>query len=342
MEILKKIEEKAKELGIPEFGIVKPEPVPFIERYKKILERKDMGDLFYLKKIEERENPEKIFSGLKSIIAFLFPYPFDKSEALKIEKYKVAQFSYGLDYHKKIKEKLKIISKEIKGRCKILCDTSPFLEKPYGAKAGLGFLGKNTLLINEKFGSAINLGFILTEIDLPEKTKVIKKSCGNCNKCIEVCPTQALSEQYILDPKMCISYLTMEAKEIPEEPRERWGYIYGCDICQAVCPYNYNLKKYPDDEKSEYKRISKERLEKNLKIVDNEVIDFYIKQEKIFPLNLELKNNIFKIIKKEKNVLYFDGRNFLNLNEKKNEELKNFFSKIQIIKKNKPFEIYIN
>lgn len=340
LEILSRIEKLSSDLGIPFFAVVKPKPVPLFEKYEKIIKEIELGDLIYLKKIEERKNPEKIFENIKSIIAFLFPYNFKKEKALNLKKYKVAQYSIGEDYHKKIKEKLKIIAKNLNGKYKIICDTSPFLEKPFGLKGGLGFMGKNTLLINKIFGSAFNLGFILTNIEIPEKILNFSGDCGSCKRCIEVCPTGAIEEPYFLNPLKCISYLTIEVKNIPEMPKERWGYIYGCDLCQAVCPYNENLADKGEEKKFSFERISKERLEENKKIVEEEKIDFYIKKEEnFFPLNPNIKRNLKKILKVGK--YYFNGKDFEGLEKNLNLKLKNFFFSLSIIGEGKAFEFML-
>ncbi len=340
LEILLKIEKLSKDSGIPFFAVVKPKPVPLIEKYENIIKKINLGDLNYLKKIEERKNPEKLLEGLKSIIIFLFPYNFKKEKALNLKKYKIAQYSYGGDYHRKIKEKLKIIAKELGGKSKIVCDTSPFLEKPFGFKGGLGFMGKNTLLINKIYGSAFNLGFILTDVKIAEKILKFNGSCGSCKRCIEVCPTGAIEKPYFLNPLKCISYLTMEAKKGPDEPKERWGYIYGCDLCQAVCPYNEDLREIKKDENFSLERISKERLEENKKIVEREKIDFYIKKEEnFFPLNPSVKLNLKKILNKGR--YFFNGEDFENLEKDLNLKLKNIFFALNIVEKDKAFEIVL-
>jgi len=340
LEILSKIENVSKDLGIPLFAVVRHKPIPFADEYKKILKEINLGDLNYLKKIDERENPEKIFQNLKSIIAFLFPYNFKKENVLNLKKYKIAQFALGDDYHKKIKEKLQIVAKELRGKAKVICDTSPFLEKPFGFKGCLGFIGKNTLLINKIYGSAFNLGFILTDLEIPEKKLNFEGNCGDCKRCIEVCPTGAIERPYFLNPLKCISYLTIEAKEIPKEPKERWGYIYGCDLCQAVCPYNENLKEIEGKEGFSIERISKKRMEENKKIVDGEKIDFYLKQgNNFFPINPSLKLNLKKFLKKGR--YYFNGKDFEDLEEDLNLKLKNFFFNLRIIEKERHFEFML-
>lgn len=339
MNIISKIEEKTKELGIPLFGITNPYPVPFSDNYKNVLKKISLGDLVYLKSSKEREKPEILLDGLKSIIAFLFPYNFNSRKALSLKKSKIAQFALAGDYHKKIRNKLKEISKIIPGKNKIICDTSPFLEKPYGFKAGLGFIGKNTLLINKTFGSAFNLGFILTDLELPEKKENINGDCGECKRCIEVCPTGAIEKPYILNPLKCISYLTIEAKKIDSELKERWGFIYGCDLCQAVCPYNKDS--IYEKEKIEIERISKKRFEENIKIVEKEKNDFFIKQgKKYFPLNPKLKKELFEILNEKKQFFCFNGERFEDLTDYLDKSLKNFFSKLQIINLKKPFFFY--
>lgn len=340
MNIISKIEEKAKELGVPLFGITSPRPVPLIDNYKNVLKKISVGDLVYLKKLKERERPEILLDGLKSIIAFLFPYNFNSKKALSLKKFKIAQFALSGDYHKKIKNKLKEISKIILGKNKIICDTSPFLEKPFAYKAGLGFIGKNTLLINKDFGNTFNLGFILTDLELPEKKENINGDCGECKRCIEVCPTGAIEKPYILNPLKCISYLTIEAKKIDFKLKQRWGFIYGCDLCQAVCPYNKDSI-YEIKEDIEIERISKDRFEENIKIVEKEKIDFFIKQEKkYFPLNPKLKKELFEILNEKEQFFFYNGKIFEGLSKNLNESLKKFFSKLQIINLKKPFFFY--
>lgn len=340
LEILSKIELITKEEDIPFFSITKVKSPIFFEKYKKIVNKLDPQTLPYLRKFKERENPENIFPEARSIISFIFPYFFDKKNVLNLEKNKIAQFARGEDYHKRIRKKLKKISKEISQNCKILCDSGPFLEKVYGFMGGLGFIGKNTLLINNIYGSAFNLGFILTDKELPEKFLNFKGNCGNCKRCIEVCPTGALEEPFFLNPSKCISYLTMEAKSIPSEPEERWGYIYGCDLCQAVCPFNENLKN-ENFKGFSIQRISEERMKKNIEIVEKEKMEVYIKQEeKYFPLNPALRTDLKKILKK--GVYFFNGREFEGLDMERKFKLYSFFSKISLIDIKSPFEIFIN
>lgn len=339
MNIISKIEEKTKQLDIPLFGIANVYPVPFIDKYKKVLKKFQLSDLKYLEKYKERERPEILLDGLKSIIAFLFPYNFNSKKALSLKKFKIAQFALSGDYHKKIKNILKEISKILPGKNKIICDTSSFLEKPYGFKAGLGFIGKNTLLINETFGSAFNLGFILTDLELPEKKENINGDCGECKRCIEVCPTGAIEKPYILNPIKCISYLTIEEKKIDFKLKQRWGFIYGCDLCQAVCPYNKDS--IYEKEEIEIERISRKRFEENIKIVEKEKIDFFIKQgKKYFPLNPKLKKELFEILNEEEQFFFYNGNIFEKLPKNLNESLKKFFSKLQIINLKKPFFFY--
>ncbi|MEJ5166935.1 MAG: QueG-associated DUF1730 domain-containing protein [Thermoanaerobaculia bacterium] len=340
LEVLSRIEEKAEEEGIQFFGVVKAQRVPLFEKYKNLVENFSIKELQYLKKIRERENPENIFPSVKSIMAFLFPYPFDRTNSLNLKKNKIAHFALGDDYHKKIKKKLKNITKEIPGNCRILCDTSPFLEKPYGAKAGLGFMGKNTLLINKIYGSAFNLGFILTEYVFEEKILNFKGSCGDCKRCLEVCPTGALEKPYFLNPEKCISFLTMEAKEIPAEPKERWGYIYGCDLCQAVCPFNEDLI-FEKGEELCLPRVPEERLKENIKIVEKERIEVFIRQKDFyFPLNPVLRFELKSILKE--GVYYFNGFNFEGVPGGKKGKLIEFFSNLSLVERDKPFEIFVN
>lgn len=203
------------------------------------------GDMSYMERnLEKRVDPAALVPGSKSVISLAYNYftpDLPEAESLKISTY-----AYGRDYHKVLKKKLKalwtLIRKELApdAQARYFVDSAPVMERQWAARAGLGWPGKNTLLIHPKHGSWFFLAEIITDLDL-EYDEPIHDHCGTCTRCIEACPTQAIAPAgYELDARRCISYLTIETqKDIPDElSRHMEGYIFGCDICQQVCPWN--------------------------------------------------------------------------------------------------------
>ncbi|MCC2645812.1 MAG: queG [Burkholderiales bacterium] len=218
------------------------------------LNHKFHGSMEYLaKNTHLRFNPEILHEGTLSIICVKAPYltkpvHSHKNRLSDINKAYVSSYALGRDYHKVLRKKLKEYSVwiteylsqyDFKFEYRVFTDSAPILEVELAKNAGLGFRGKNTLLLNKTQGSMFFLGEIFTNVPLiPGKPAT--SHCGSCTKCIEVCPTRAFVSPYILDAKKCISYLTIENKEsIPEEYRKAIGNrIYGCDDCQLFCPWN--------------------------------------------------------------------------------------------------------
>ena len=198
----------------------------------------------------KRAHPENSLPGAKSIISLVINYyhPEDPKPADRLVG-KVAKYAYGTDYHKVIEKKLKRLATFIqetagpRTRVKTYVDTGPILEKAFAKEAGLGFFGKNTNIITKEFGSFVFLASLITNLEL-EADAPHTGSCGSCRICIDACPTGALLGNYQIDARRCIAYLTIESKEeIPEELKEGVGeWVFGCDICQDVCPYNYRAK----------------------------------------------------------------------------------------------------
>lgn len=203
------------------------------------------GMKWFEKTIEKRIDPSLVLSNAKSIIIFGLNY-YIKIEHLNDKSSgKISKYALSKDYHNVMDKKLQSMTDFLKsvhpqGSYLFYSDTGPIMEKVLAQKAGLGWIGKNTNLINRKNGSFFFLGCIVTDIEL-----VYDKSetghCGSCTKCINSCPTQAIKEPYILDSNKCISYLTIEYKgaEIPSEFKGKFSeWVFGCDICQDVCPWN--------------------------------------------------------------------------------------------------------
>lgn len=193
---------------------------------------------------DKRLDPTKLVPGAKSVISLVYNY-YTEDTQVDTDAPQIAMYAYGKDYHKVVKKKLKNLLQrlreafgEIDGRCFV--DSAPVMERQWAALSGLGWQGKNTLLINKKKGSYFFLAEVICDLQLASDHPV-DDHCGTCTKCIDACPTDAISEEgYLLDSNRCISYLTIERKDqIPEEFEGKMAnWMFGCDICQTVCPWN--------------------------------------------------------------------------------------------------------
>jgi epoxyqueuosine reductase len=255
MNLSEQIRNYAYSLG---FSIVKIIPAdPSFEDgkyFEEWLKNDYAGELEYMKKTpEKRFYPEKILPGAKSIICFAMNYYQPLPCPDNPEFGRVARYAWGKDYHSVIEKKLKKIRKYILENTeakiqnfKLYTDAGPFLERSYAAKARTGFIGKNTALITKDFGSWVLLSEIITtlKLDYDFSDKKYFGECGECTKCIDSCPTKAIIKPYLIDARRCISYQTIEnKKEIhPEIMKKMGNRIFGCDICQEVCPHNCRAK----------------------------------------------------------------------------------------------------
>lgn len=244
------VKHKAKELGFDFCGISKARKLDEEEsNLESWLSKGFHGKMAYMENhFDKRLDPTKLVPGAKSVISLLYNY-FPEEEP-KSSTYKIAKYAYGEDYHFVIKDKLRIfydfLKKEIgniNGR--VFVDSAPVMERQWAAKSGLGWLGKNTLLINKDQGSYFFLAELILDLEL-ESDGPMKDYCGTCTKCIDACPTDAIVDARLLDASKCISYLTIELKEaIPEEFKGKYkNWVFGCDICQDVCPWNRFSKKH--------------------------------------------------------------------------------------------------
>ncbi|MCF8296534.1 MAG: tRNA epoxyqueuosine(34) reductase QueG [Saprospiraceae bacterium] len=255
------IKEKATKIGFSACGISKAkiltDEIPRIEKWHN---KGYSGDLSYMKRYSDiRPNPDKLLEGSKSIISLTINY-YPKQLIPETDNYIIAKYSYGKDYHKVIKKMLNSLAlfiseqiPEMKYRCFV--DAVPLFEKSWARHSGLGCIGKNTLLIT-KSGSFNFIGEIITDIVLDYDETFNEDLCGKCTKCIDACPTNALVEPRVLDVNRCISFNTIEAKEDFEIKLnvDFGGRIFGCDICQDVCPWNKNpipttIKEFEPSEK---------------------------------------------------------------------------------------------
>ncbi len=241
-----KLKEKAKIEGFALSGIASIPGSSRINLRTKALERwlenNYHSDMKWME-AERRKNIESILKGAKSVLAVGYNYMSEKRQ--KNSKFKIGKFGQGEDYHKVIYKKLKNLGKWINSQIphcnwKICVDTSPLLEKAWAEESGLGWIGKNSNLINKSYGSWLTLGFMLLTEDL-EPDKPAKSLCGKCEKCITKCPTDAITEPFVINSDLCIAYHTIENRNqtIPKKIEKNLnGWIAGCDICQDVCPWN--------------------------------------------------------------------------------------------------------
>ncbi len=239
------IKAEAKRLGFEACGIVKAEPLYEAGDFLlKWLEKNYHAGMKYMENnFEKRVNPTELVEGTESIIVVLMNY--FPPHRQKPEVPQVAQFAYSVDYHYIIKSKLTLLLNFIQlkypqTKARAFVDSAPVFEKILAQKAGLGWIGKNTMLINKNIGSHGLLGELFVNIELETDDCESPNFCGNCNRCIAVCPSGALEAPFSLNSNKCISYFNIENKdEIPENIQKRiTNQLFGCDECMKVCPYN--------------------------------------------------------------------------------------------------------
>ncbi|MCK4526984.1 tRNA epoxyqueuosine(34) reductase QueG [candidate division WOR-3 bacterium] len=243
------IKEKAREIGFDLVGVTNLSPSVYQEEYMDYLKKGMNADMYYLKKTAgKRLDPQENFQWAKSVVVVglnyyqgLFPDPREGEVC-------ISRYAMGRDYHYVLSEMLKNLSEfslsQTKAkRAKYYTDTGPLLEKELAERAGLGWTGKNTLLITERFGSWVFLGELLLDIELEPDPPLIDR-CGDCHLCLTTCPNEALISPYRLDSTRCTAYLTVENHgELPDWfPLADNPYIFGCDICQDVCPFNEDIE----------------------------------------------------------------------------------------------------
>lgn len=239
------IKEEAKRLGFESCGIAKAEFLELEARNLETFLKKGLhGEMRYLENhFDKRLDPRLLLDGAKSIISLSFNYYPEKQQISNT--YKIAKYAYGDDYHEVLKNKLKELIYLIETKIGVVngrafVDSAPVMERTWAQRSGLGWIGKNTLLLQKKKGSFHFLAELILDLDLAYDTPFTNNFCGNCTKCIDACPTDAISENGYLNANRCISYLTIELKnEIPAEFKFKMdNWIFGCDVCQDVCPWN--------------------------------------------------------------------------------------------------------
>ncbi|RZS95645.1 tRNA epoxyqueuosine(34) reductase QueG [Cecembia calidifontis] len=241
------IKTQAKSLGFDFCGIAKAE---FLEEEAPKLEawlhENYHGKMAYMANhFDKRLDPTKLVDGAKTVVSLIYNYFPEKKLPEKEEDFKIAKYAYGQDYHHVIKDKLKRLLEilrdeigEFGGRAFV--DSAPVMERQWAQKTGIGWLGKNSLLLNRQMGSFFFLAELIIDLEVTADPPMVKDYCGTCTRCIDACPTDAIVQPGVVDGSKCISYFTIELKEeIPQDVKGKFeNWVFGCDICQDVCPWN--------------------------------------------------------------------------------------------------------
>jgi epoxyqueuosine reductase len=239
------IKQHARSLGFDLVGVAPAEVSKYRAYFAEWLANGSAGEMGYLhRRFDERTDPATYCPGARSIICVAMNYHVPLDPPAEQETGRIARYALGDDYHELIKDRLHALADWIRQRCpdaqtRAAVDTAPVMEKEISARAGVGWVGKNTCIIHPQVGSWLLLGEVITTLDLPADEPAVDR-CGTCRRCIDACPTGAITAPYQLDARKCISYLTIEHRaDIANEFHAPIGdWLYGCDICQDVCPWN--------------------------------------------------------------------------------------------------------
>ncbi|UCS94794.1 tRNA epoxyqueuosine(34) reductase QueG [Echinicola marina] len=251
------IKHLAKDLGFEYCGIAKAE---FLEEEAPKLEawlnRNYHGEMGYMANhFDKRLDPRQLVEGAQTVVSLIYNYYPEEKLPEESEHYKIAKYAYGKDYHFVIKDKLKTFLERLKesignieGRAFV--DSAPVMERQWAQKSGLGWQGKNSLLLNRKMGSFFFLAELIIDLEASPDAPITKDFCGSCTRCIDACPTDAIVQAGVVDGSKCISYFTIELKdELPSSMKGKFeNWMFGCDICQDVCPWNRFSKPHQEKE----------------------------------------------------------------------------------------------
>ncbi|HEU5289732.1 MAG TPA: tRNA epoxyqueuosine(34) reductase QueG [Cyclobacteriaceae bacterium] len=288
----------ASELGFSFCGISKAEflkeDAPLLEEW---LKRGYHGKMGYMENhFDKRLDPTLLVPGAKSVISLIYNYYPEKK--LASDNLKIAKYAYGEDYHSVIKDKLNDFLQrireqigEVNGRAFV--DSGPVMERSWAKKSGIGWIGKNSLLLNKSMGSFFFLAELITDLEL-EYDSPVKDYCGTCTACMDACPTDAIPQPYVIDGSKCISYFTIELKEeIPASVQGKFdNWIFGCDICQDVCPWNSFSKPHQETRFNPHDDLANMK-EPDWQEITEEVFQKLFKKSAVKRTKLEgLKRNI--------------------------------------------------
>ena len=244
--LTKRLKTRAQRLGFELAGACPAVSPPGLDHFRQWLASGYAGEMHYLAdRAAAYEHPKHILDGARSILMLAANYHGDPPTAARNGQGRISRYAWGTDYHDSLRRRLRVLAdfhRELTPRAAVrgVVDTAPLLEREFAQLAGLGWIGKNTLLLNRQLGSWIFLAALLSSEPLKYDGPVNSNYCGTCRACLEACPTGALVEPYRLDARRCISYLTIELRgPVPEAIREPMGdWLFGCDVCQEVCPWN--------------------------------------------------------------------------------------------------------
>lgn len=254
--------EEARAAGFDHAGIAAAGPLAGGEQLAFWLDAGRHGEMAYLQRTRhQRHDPRSLLPGARAVVvvAHVYKPPDDAGSAstrAAAGRGQIARYAWGADYHELIRRKLRDVVTALRGKLsepfttRICVDTAPILEREAAAAAGVGWIGKNTMAVHPRLGSFFFLGEIITTLDL-KPSKPLTDHCGSCRRCLDACPTGAFIGPYRMDARRCIAYLTIEHRsDIPQQLQEGMGnWVFGCDICQEVCPYN---RKAPATREPEY------------------------------------------------------------------------------------------
>ena len=254
---------EARRLGFDAVAVARAD-VPLeaeYERYEAFLEQGMHGSMEWLgrsREVRQRLDGDGILPGARSVICLARKYgrSAEEEDAEPVLAQSIARYARGRDYHNGVRKKLRALAKYVRRlgtadapiEARPMCDDAPVLERAWAARSGLGFIGKNGLLIVPGVGSLVLLGEVVTTLALPSGS-ILEERCGSCTRCLEACPTGAFAAPFVLDPRRCVAYLTIEHRgPVPEPLREGVGdHLFGCDDCQTVCPFNAGTRRRPTE-----------------------------------------------------------------------------------------------
>lgn len=250
-ELSARLKEWCSEAGFHRAGIAPVSPGLGGERLLAWLAAGRHGEMEYMARGKAaRLDPRLVLDGAKSVLAVALAYRTVAPAPAGSEQARISRYAWGRDYHHVVRERLRGVAGRLRGaapqvRTRIAVDSAPVMERDYAQLAGLGWIGKNTLLLHRELGSWFFLGVMLLDCELAYDAPAATDHCGSCRRCLDACPTQAFDGPYQLDPRRCISYLTIEHKsDLPDESSGSLGeWVFGCDVCQEVCPWNEHSAK---------------------------------------------------------------------------------------------------
>jgi epoxyqueuosine reductase len=263
------VKEIAQAHGFDQCGIAKAVPLDDdARRLERWLQKGYHGDMHYMgNHFDLRVDPTKLVPGAKTVITVLYNYFPEETQQIGIPK--IAKYAYGEDYHLVIRKKLQLFLQSVREKMghvegRGFVDSAPVLERSWAQRSGLGWIGKNGNLINKKMGSFFFIATLITDLELEPDVPHATDHCGTCSRCVDACPTDAILIDKTVDASKCISYFTIElkSKDLPEDLKSKSeNWIFGCDICQDVCPWNRFSKPHQHQELEPFKEIMQFNIE---------------------------------------------------------------------------------